>query len=364
MKTNTIMWNKNRITDLLGIEYPILQGPFGGGLSTVELTTTVSNLGGLGGFGAYTLSPQEIYDTHKAIQSKTDKPYNLNLWVSDHDIINEEYTKEQYQKAVETFKPYFDLLNTAIPGLPPSFESRFQNQLNVIFDIKPKVFSFMFGLLNENLIEDLHRQGTIVLGNATTLNEAIALEKTGVDIIVASGFESGGHRPSFLDQAELSTTGTFALIQLIKDSVKIPVVAAGGIANGRGIAGAFKLGADAVQIGTAFLATEESGALPLHKEFLFSDAAQSTTLTRAYTGRLGRGMTTKISRDVLAATDKTLPFPLQTHFMGELRKAALEQQKNELVFFWAGQIAPLLKHKKASTLMKSLIEEASELLNT
>ncbi|KAB1231572.1 NAD(P)H-dependent flavin oxidoreductase [Chryseobacterium viscerum] len=356
------MWNKNRVTELLGIEYPILQGPFGGGLSTVELTTTVSNLGGLGGFGAYTLSPQEIYDIHREIQSKTDKPYNLNLWVNDHDIIDEEHTKKQYQKAVESFKPYFDLLNTDIPAPPPSFESRFQNQLEVIFDIKPKVFSFMFGLLNENIIEDLHRQGTVVFGNATTLDEAVALEKTGVDVIIASGFESGGHRPSFLDQAELSTTGTFVLIQLIKDKVKIPVVAAGGIATGRGIAGAFQLGAEAVQIGTAFLATEESGALPIHKEFLFSDAAKSTSLTRAYTGRLGRGITSKITRDVLAATDKTLPFPLQTHFMGALRKAALEQQKNEFVFFWAGQIAPILKHKKASTLMLSLIEEASELL--
>ncbi|MCS3870350.1 nitronate monooxygenase [Chryseobacterium ginsenosidimutans] len=356
------MWNKNRITELLGIEYPIMQGPFGGGLSTVELTTTVSNLGGLGGFGAYTLSPQEIYDIHKQIQSKTDKPYNLNLWVNDHDIIDEEHTKKQYEKAVETFKPYFNLLNTEIPALPPSFESRFQNQLQVVFDIKPKVFSFMFGLLDVNIIEDLHKQGTIVFGNATTLDEAIALEKLGVDVIVASGFESGGHRPSFLDKSELSTTGTFALIQLVKDKVKIPVVAAGGIANGRGIAGVFTLGAEAVQIGTAFLATEESGALPIHKEFLFSDAAKSTTLSRAYTGRLGRGITTKITRDVLAATDKTLPFPLQTTFMGTLRKAALEQQKNDFVFFWSGQIAPLLKYKKASILMQSLIKEANELL--
>ncbi|GEJ44084.1 nitronate monooxygenase family protein [Chryseobacterium sp. ON_d1] len=362
MKPEKIMWNKNRITELLGIEYPIFQGPFGGNFSTVELTATVSNLGGLGGFGAYTMSPQEIYDIHQKIQSKTGKPYNLNLWVNDHDIIDEKHTKEQYQKAVETFKPYFDLLDIDIPAPPPSFESRFQNQLEIIFDIKPKVFSFMFGLMNENDIEDLHRQGTIVLGNATTLDEAIALEKNGVDIIIASGFESGGHRPSFLDSSELSTTGTFALIQLISDRVKIPVVAAGGISNGRGIAAAFRLGAEAVQIGTAFLATEESGALPIHKELLFSDAAKSTTLTRAYTGRLGRGITTKITRDILTAADKILPFPLQTQFMGALRKAALEQQKNDLVFFWSGQTAPLLKHKKASTLMKSLIEEASELL--
>ncbi|WP_299182782.1 nitronate monooxygenase [uncultured Chryseobacterium sp.] len=357
------MWNNNRITKLLGIGYPIMQGPFGGGLSTVELTSTVSNLGGLGGFGAYTLSPQEIYDIHQKISAKTDKPYNLNLWVNDHDIVDEENTKKQYEKAVEIFKPYFDLLGTEVPPPPPSFESRFQNQLQVVFDIKPKVFSFMFGLIEQNIIEDLKKQGTIVFGNATTLDEAIALENSGVDVVVASGFESGGHRPSFLDQSELSTTGTFALIQLVKDKLKIPVVAAGGIANGRGIAGAFTLGAEAVQIGTAFLATEESGALPIHKEYLFSDAARSTTLSRAYTGRLGRGITTKITRNVLAATDKTLPFPLQTTFMGTLRKAALEQQKNDIVFFWSGQIAPLLKHKKASTLMKSLIEEASELLD-
>jgi nitronate monooxygenase len=356
------MWNKNRITKLLGIEYPILQGPFGGGLSTVELTSTVSNLGGLGGFGAYTLSPQEIYTIHTEIRSKTDKPYNINLWVNDHDIIDEQHTQAQYQKSVDVFQPYFDLLHTDVPDLLPSFESRFQNQLQVIFDCKPKVFSFMFGLLSENTIEDLHRQGTLVLGNATTLDEAIALEKTGVDAIIASGFESGGHRPSFLDQAEWSTTGTFALVQLIKDRVKIPVIAAGGIANGRGMAAAFTLGAEAVQIGTAFLATEESGALQIHKDFLFSDAAKSTTLSRAYTGRLGRGITTPITRDVFTATGQTLPFPLHTYFMGALRKAALEQQKNDFIFFWSGQIAPILKHKKASALMKSLIEEASELL--
>ncbi|WP_267402641.1 MULTISPECIES: nitronate monooxygenase [unclassified Chryseobacterium] len=356
------MWNKNRITELLGIEYPIMQGPFGGGLSTVELTATVSNLGGLGGFGAYTLSPQEIYTIHQEILKKTDKPYNLNLWVNDHDIIDEKQTQKQYEKAVETFKPYFDILNAEVPALPPSFESRFENQLQVVFDIKPKVFSFMFGLLDSTIIEDLHKQGTIIFGNATTLDEAIALENLGVDVIVASGFESGGHRPSFLDQSELSTTGTFALIQLIKDKVKIPVAAAGGIANGRGIAGAFTLGAEAVQIGTAFLATEESGALPIHKEFLFSDAAKSTTLSRAYTGRLGRAITTEITRNVLTATDDVLPFPLQTTFMNSLKKSALEQQKNNLVMFWCGQIAPLLKHTKATILMKSLIEEANELL--
>jgi len=357
------MWNKNRITDLLGIEYPIFQGPFGGGLSTAELTATVSNMGGLGGFGAYTLSPEEIYETAQQIRSKTDQPFNLNLWVSDMDIINEKDTWEQYDKAIKIFKPYFDRLEIDIPPMPASFESRFQNQVQAVLDIRPKVFSFMFGLISADLVDEFHKRGIILAGNATTADEAEALEKTGIDLIIASGAESGGHRPSFLDRAKLSTVGTFALTQLIRDRVKIPVVAAGGIADGRSIAAAMTLGAEAVQIGTAFLATEESGALPVHREMLFSEAARSTTLSRAYTGRLGRGISNDIVRDLLTATDQTLPFPLQTAFMSPLRKAALEQKKNELVFFWAGQAAPLLKHRKASSLMNSLIEDASKMIH-
>ncbi|ASK29243.1 2-nitropropane dioxygenase [Chryseobacterium sp. T16E-39] len=356
------MWNKNRITDLLGIEYPIWQGPFGGGLSTVELTSTVSNMGGLGGFGAYTLSPQEIYDTDQKIRSKTANPYNLNLWVSDTDYLSQDDTERQYKETVEIFKPYFEKLDIEIPKLSPSFESRFQNQLQTVLDIKPKVFSFMFGLLDPDVIEECHKRGILVAGNATTLDEALALENTGVDFIVASGFESGGHRPSFLDKAEFSTTGTFVLIQLIKDKVKIPVIAAGGIANGTGIAAALTLGAEAAQIGTAFLACEESGAVPVHREALFSDASKNTRLSRAYTGRLGRGITTEILEELSEKSIAHLPFPLQTTFMSPLRKAALEQGKNDMVFFWAGQIAPVLKHRNATILMESLVEETSKIL--
>ncbi|MBK1896624.1 NAD(P)H-dependent flavin oxidoreductase [Chryseobacterium paridis] len=354
------MWNKNRITDILGIEYPIWQGPFGGGLSTVELTSAVSNMGGLGGFGAYTLSPQEIYDTDQKIRSKTANPYNLNLWVSDTDYISQEDTERRYKKASEIFKPYFDRLNIEIPDLPPSFKSRFQNQLQAVLDIKPKVFSFMFGVLDDDIVEQCHKRGILLAGNATTLDEAIALENIGVDFIVASGFESGGHRPSFLDKAEFSTTGTFVLIQLIKDKVKIPVIAAGGIATGNGIAAALTLGAEAAQIGTAFLACEESGALDIHREALFSEASKSTRLSRAYTGRLGRGITTEILKDLSEKTIPHLPFPLHTTFMSPLRKAAIEQGKNEMVFFWSGQIAPILKHKNASVLMENLITETSK----
>lgn len=352
------MWYNTKAAHLLGIQYPILQGPFGGGLSSVALVAAVSNMGGLGGYGAYTMRPAEIYEIDKQIRAATDQPYNLNLWVSDKD--NSEVS---YEKMQEHFKPYFDELGIAFPPPPAPFQSRFENQLQVVLDIRPSVFSFVFGLLPAAVIDDCHKRGIRLIGTATTLDEAIALEANGVDLIVASGFEAGGHRPSFLEQAELSTTGTFVLVQLIKEKVKIPVIAAGGIANGRGIAAARTLGADGVQIGTAFLATEESGALPAHREALFAADAKYTMLSRAFTGRLGRGLTTRLARETMGKEGSILPFPLQSTLISTLRKAALAQQKYDLVMFWGGQIAPLLKHRNVSSLMQSLIADCSHILH-
>lgn len=354
------MWYNTKATELLGIEYPIMQGPFGGGLSTVELTVAVSNAGGLGGYGAYTMSPQEIYETDKQIRAATDKPYNLNLWVSDTDTKDGSVSDDEYENARQLFQPYFDELGIAVPAKPARFQSRFENQLQVVVDIKPKVFSFMFGILPPDIMELLARHGIKTVGAATTLDEAIALERTGVDMIIASGFEAGGHRPSFLDKAEVSTMGTFVLLQLIREKVKVPVIAAGGIANGRGVAGALTLGADAVQIGTAFLACDESGALPVHREMLFSDAAKYTSLSRAFTGRLGRGLTSRVAKDMMEKQHPYLSFPLQTTFLSSLRKAALEQNKHDMVLFWAGQITPILKHRKADELMNAIINETGD----
>jgi nitronate monooxygenase len=357
------MWYNTKVSEILGIQYPILQGPFGGNLSSVELVATVSNAGGLGGYGAYTLSPQEIIDINNQIKAATNKPYNINLWVSDTDAANGTATDEQFELAKKYFKPYFDEAGIELPAKPAPFRSRFENQLQVILDIKPRVFSFMFGVPSADVLEQCRRRGIITVGAATTLDEAIFLENSGVDMIIASGFEAGGHRASFLASAESSTMGTFVLLQLMKEKVKIPVIAAGGIANGKGIAAAIALGADAVQVGTAFLATDESNALPIHRQMLFSDAAKYTTLSRAYTGRLGRGITSRIAKDLFNGEFGFLPFPLQATFMSPLRKAALDQEKWDMVLFWGGQIAPILKHTKAKELMESLIDETGAYFN-
>ncbi len=353
------MWYNTKGTALLGIDYPIMQGPFGGNLSTVALTAAVSNAGGLGGYGAYTMSPQEIFEADKQLKAATNKPYNINLWVSDHDIPQSGLSDDQYDKTAALFKPYFDEVGIPLPEKPAPFQSRFENQLEVILDIKPKVFSFMFGALSADVLEQCKRSGIVTVGAATTLDEAIFLESTGVDMIIASGFEAGGHRPSFLASAESSLTGTFVLLQLIREKVKTPIIAAGGIANGKGVAAALALGASAAQIGTAFLACDESNALPIHREMLFSDAAKYTTLSRAYTGRLGRGLTSRVAKEISGKEKDVLPFPLQTSLISPLRKAALDQQKWDMILFWGGQIAPILKHTKAKELMQSLIEETN-----
>ncbi len=353
------MWYQTKASKILGIEYPILQGPFGGNLSSVELVSTVSNAGGLGGYGAYTLSPQEIIQVDQQIKSATNKPYNINLWVSDTDAVDGTVSDEQFKQTQNLFKPYFDELGIAMPEKPAPFKPRFENQVEVILHQRPPVFSFMFGIPSADILEQCRRLGIVTAGAATTLDEAIALESAGVDLIIAPGFEAGGHRPSFLASAESSTTGTFVLLQLIKEKVKTPIIAAGGIANGKGVAAALALGADAVQIGTAFLACDESNATVVHKQMLFSDAARYTTLSRAFTGRLGRGITSRIAEDLIHKEKDFLPFPLQTQFMSHLRKAAIEQEKWDMILFWGGQIAPVLKHTKAAELMKSVLEETT-----
>lgn len=356
------MWYNTKVREMLGIEYPIFQGPFGGRLSSAELVAAVSNTGGLGGYGAYTLTPHEIIEVNQEIKAATDKPYNINLWVSDTDATNGTVTEAIYEEVKTAFRPYFEDANIPFPEKPAPFKSRFDNQVEVILDIRPKVFSFVFGIPSADILEQCRKRGIITAGAATTLDEAIALENAGVDLIIASGFEAGGHRPSFLGATESSFTGTFVLLQLIREKVKTPVIAAGGIANGRGIAAAMALGASGAQIGTAFLACDESNALPIHKQMLFSDAAKYTTLSKAFSGRLGRGLSNRITNETGHETP-FLPFPLQSAFMSSLRSAAVQKQKWDMVYFWGGQIAPILKHTKAAPLMNSLIEEAAACFN-
>lgn len=186
------MWNKTKFTTLLEINYPIVQGPFGGGLSSVNLTSTVSNAGGLGSFGGQPFSANEIIETCSAIKKATNKPFNINLWVNDRDTRLATFGEEDYKKLVELFKPYYNELGISLPDRPSNLGAKFEEQIEAIFEAKPAVFSFVYGIPTAEILEKCKSLYIVTIGAATTVDEAIALENAGVDAIVATGFEAGG----------------------------------------------------------------------------------------------------------------------------------------------------------------------------
>lgn len=358
------MQRYNEFMRRLGLRHPIVQGPFGSGLSSDALLVTVSEAGGLGSYGVQHLSPAQIRDTGARLHAATRRPFNLNLWVSNHDAGGLALSRAQFDAAIARFRPYYEALGIEPPAMPERYGWDFEQQAEALLEVRPAVFSFVFGVPSAALLEECRRRGIVTAGTATTLDEALALEHAGVDVIVASGMEAGGHRVSFLRSAEDSLTGTFALIPQITDRVKIPVIAAGGIADGRGVAAALMLGAQGVQIGTAFLACAESGTSDLHRRQLFGEGARHTALTRAFSGRLARGIRNRFVDDWVARSAELLPYPIQGWFSGSLRQAATAQERADLMSLWCGQAAPLLRHRRAAELFDALVRDSAAALES
>jgi nitronate monooxygenase len=222
-------------------------------------------------------------------------------------------------------------------------------------------FSFIYGIPSKQILDEFRRQGTALIGTVTTVDEAIALEQAGVDVIAASGFEAGGHRGSFLQPSEDSLTGTMALVPQVVDAVKLPVVAAGGIGDARGMVAAFALGAEGVQMGTAFLACEESGATMHHRKALLSGQAKQTALTRGFTGRLARGIRNRLLDELNNKDAEILPYPLQRALVRHLAIPAEKAGRPELLPLWAGQSASLSRYTDVHTLLETLVKEISEI---
>lgn len=344
----------NLLKSQLGLTAPIVQGPFGGGLSSVALTQAVSDLGGLGSFGVHHLSSEGILDTAKAIRAKTNKPFALNLWIPFEDSELVASSNNSFAKHLERLLPYFKELGVEPPMAPQRFAPDFDEQIQAIIEARPAVFSFVYGVPSAGIIEQCRSKGIITLGAATTVEEAKLLETAGIDWIVASGFEAGGHRVSFMDTAERSLTGTFALVPQIVDAVRIPVIAAGGIADARGAKAAMALGASGIQVGTAFLACQESAASDLHKQKLFNANAHNTELTRAFSGRLARGIRNRFVDELRG--NEVAPYPLQNWIVGQLKQHALKQGRDDLVSLWAGQGVGLLKHHHAAAVFNELLD--------
>ncbi|MFD1166558.1 NAD(P)H-dependent flavin oxidoreductase [Sphingobacterium daejeonense] len=352
------MWKDTKLTDLLNIELPIVQGPFGGRISSIALTTAVSNAGALGSYGCQPFYAHEIIEISNDIRKETSKPFNLNLWVNDVDPETTNFNEQSLADIIKIFQPYFDEVGAEPPTYPLPESPTFENQIEAIFEVKPAVFSFVFGIPSEDILEKCRRLNIKTIGAATTLDEAIAIENAGIDALVATGIDAGGHRVSFLDKPENSLVGTFSLIPQVADHVKIPIIAAGGIVDARGVKAAFALGADAVQIGTAFLATEESGTSNIHRKKLFSTDARYTTLTKLFTGRLSRGLRNRLTEELKDYQNSVAPYPLQGKIVGKLGAYPANTESNpDFKSFWAGQAAPLLKYHHVNEVIENIVNE-------
>jgi len=329
---------------LFDLEHPVILGPFGG-LSSVALTAAVSEAGGLGSFGLYGYDGDRIRSTVAALREATPKPFALNIWLPTGDEVGPDAA--QHAVFAQALQPFYEAVGVDLPPRPDRYLPSLDEQLDAIWEAAPAVLSVVFGTPTAEIVDEAHRRGIRVVGTATTVAEAIALADGGVDAVVATGAEAAGHRVSFLRPAEDSLVGLFALLPQVVDAVDVPVIAAGGIADRRGVAAAFALGASGVQVGTAFLATAESAATPAHRDAIRATPADETVLTRAMSGRLARGARNRVVR-AIEASGTIAPFPMQNWLTGRFRTAAAEQNLGELQSLWMGQAAPLARYGTAS----------------
>lgn len=342
----------SRVRELFGVDAPIVLGPFGG-LSSATLTSAVSEYGGLGSYGLYGYTAQRIRETVDSIRFLTKRPFALNLWLATGDEV-EPIDAELLDAAITAVASLYEAVGLDVPPLPAHFLPDVAEQIDAVLDARPAVLSLVYGVPSAELMARAHAADIRVVGTATTVDEAVALEAGGVDAIVATGLEAAGHRVSFLRPAEESLVGTFALVPQVVDAVGVPVIAAGGIADRRGVAAAFALGADGVQVGTAFLRTSRSAATPAHREAIATTPAHGTVLTRAMSGRLARGVPNRAVRVIEAAGD-IARFPAQNWLTGQFRAEAARHNDGELLSLWLGQGAALARFDDASEVFQELL---------
>jgi nitronate monooxygenase len=337
----------------LGIALPIVQAPMAGGITTPALVAAVCEAGALGSLAAPLLSPQRLRDEVAAVRALTARPFAVNLFVLDEPGT---FARDGEARAIARLASWRARYGLAAQSPPARLCESFAAQLEALAECAPAVASFHFGVPPRARIDALRRAGTRVLGTATNLAEARAWAEAGADAIVAQGIEAGGHRGTFVGDVEGGSIGTLALVPRLVDATGLPVIAAGGIMDGRGIAAAFALGA--VQMGTAFLACDESGAHPLWKAALGETAeTRGTRLTRVFSGRWARGLVNGFMDAHRGDEGAVPPYPLQNALTGELRAAAAKAGDVEAMSLWAGQAAALARPMPAAALVGRLVAE-------
>ena len=356
-------WHDGPLQQLLRVRYPVVQGPVGGGLSSVALAAAVSNAGGLGSFGAHALDPAGIATVVAELKAATEHPFAMNLWVPQPGESEARLSPEEFARQVDRLRPYLRELDLPDPPHPASFGLDFTEQVEALLRARPPVMSFVMGIPDAQVIAEARARGIVTIGTATTVDEAAALADAGIDAVVASGSDAGGHRGAFLRPVGESLVGTFSLLPQVADAVAVPVIAAGGVSDARGVVAALVLGAAGVQVGTAFLARDESGVSAVHRQALLSPMARVTVLTRVFSGRLARGIPNRFQREMAIVEDDIPPYPIQNALTQELRRTANTRGVEDLVHLWAGQAAALATSGSAAAFLAQLVTETELMLN-
>lgn len=338
----------------LGVDKPIVLGPMLGA-GTPEMVAAVSNAGGLGSLAASAMDASGIGAAIASIREKTSGPFNVNLFVLE----TPNPTDQELKRAFALLDPFRAELGLEAAAPLKKYCENFREQLEMLIELKLPVVSFTFGLLDAESVERLHRAGSVVIGTATNVAEARAWEHNGADVICAQGAEAGGHRGTFLGSYDSSMIGTMALVPQIVDSTRLPVIAAGGIMDGRGIAAALVLGAQAVQMGTAFLVSKEAATHPLWKEKIREAADTSTRTTKSFTGRAARGIVNEFMRRMQEHENDVPLYPVQNALTADIRLAARQANRPEFLSLWAGQAAGMSKARQPNIPIADLMQQLS-----
>lgn len=349
------MWPTRRYLDLVGIDHPIIQAPMAGA-NLSAMAIAVSSGGGLGSLPCGMLDVEQARAELNVIRQQTDKPINVNFFCHEQPAPDEE-REAQWRRRLA---PYYEELGveTTAPAGAASRMPFGEAMCRLMIEMRPRVVSFHYGLPEHSLVQSLKAAGCVIQGTATTVEEARWLEAHGADAIVAQGFEAGGHRGMFLARDINSQVGTFALVPQIADAVRVPVIAAGGVADARGIVAALALGASAAQIGTGYLLCPEAKISAPYLAALQSTRDDSTVLTNVMSGRPARGIVNRLIREVGPISAEAPPFPLASGALQRLRTAAEARGSADFSPLWAGQAVPLARAVGARELTVALAAEA------
>lgn len=351
------MWPRKDLIDLLGVTHPIIQAPMAGS-TTPALVAAVSNAGGLGSLGCARDTPDDLRAKADEIRRATNKAYNLNFFTHAKPKPDAAGTARMAAR----LKPYYDEFGLGVPDDPkPVYPDFGEDIVDALLEIRPPIVSFHYGMASPEAVKALKKAGCRILSSATSADEARALEAQGADAVIAQGYEAGGHQAVF-EPGVNAPIGGLALIPQIADAVTVPVIAAGGIADGRAIAAAFALGASGVQIGTAFLTTPESGINPHYRAALLRGGEMGTSLTRSVSGRPARALRNRYVREMHPHEDEALAFPLQYSMTAPLQAASLKAGRDDMLAMWAGQAVALNRSMPAGELLETLVAETRVVL--